>query len=117
MVPSGISQSSSPVRASTGEVVWHFQMVHHDLWDYDLASPPALITISRNGERIPAVVQGTKMGYLYILHRETGEPLFPVVEQPVPASDVPGWPGQLNRCHCFPGRLGRKDFPRTMPGA
>jgi quinoprotein glucose dehydrogenase len=85
------------LRASTGEVVWHFQIVHHDLWDYDLASPPALITVTRSGERIPAVVQGTKMGYLYILHRETGQPLFPVVEQSVPASDVPGelaWPTQ-----------------------
>ncbi|MCH8895556.1 MAG: pyrroloquinoline quinone-dependent dehydrogenase [Proteobacteria bacterium] len=85
------------LRASTGEVVWHYQIVHHDLWDYDLASPPALITISRNGERIPAVVQATKMGYLFILHRETGQPLFPVVERPVPASDVPGevaWPTQ-----------------------
>jgi quinoprotein glucose dehydrogenase len=85
------------LRASTGEVVWHYQIVHHDLWDYDLASPPALINITRNGEKIPAVVQGTKMGYLYILHRETGQPLFPVVERPVPASDVPGelaWPTQ-----------------------
>ncbi|MCZ6559626.1 MAG: pyrroloquinoline quinone-dependent dehydrogenase [Gammaproteobacteria bacterium] len=85
------------LRASTGEVVWHYQIVHHDLWDYDLASPPALITISRGGESIPAVVQGTKMGYLYFLHRDTGEPLFPVIEQPVPASDMPGefaWPTQ-----------------------
>jgi quinoprotein glucose dehydrogenase len=78
------------LRASTGEVVWHFQMVHHDLWDYDLATPPALITVVRDGRGIPAVAQGTKMGYLFILHRETGVPLFPVVERPVPASDVAG---------------------------
>jgi quinoprotein glucose dehydrogenase len=85
------------LRASTGELVWHFQMVHHDLWDYDLPAPAALITVTRNGREIPAVAQATKMGYLFILHRETGEPLFPVVERPVPASDVAGeaaWPTQ-----------------------
>ena len=78
------------LRASTGEVVWHFQVVHHDLWDYDIPSPPALVTVRRNGSEIPAVAQSTKMGYLFILHRETGEPVFPVEERPVPASDVPG---------------------------
>lgn len=78
------------LRATTGEVVWHFQMVHHDLWDYDLATPAALITLMRDGEKIPAVAQGTKMGYLFILHRETGEPLFPIVERPVSGSDVYG---------------------------
>ena len=78
------------LRASTGEVVWHFQMVHHDLWDYDLPSPPALITLERDGVLIPAVVQSTKMGYLFVFHRLTGEPLFPVIERPVPATDVRG---------------------------
>jgi quinoprotein glucose dehydrogenase len=78
------------LRASTGEVVWHFQAVHHDLWDYDLPSPPALIELERDGRIVPAVVLATKMGYLFVLHRETGEPLFPIVEMPVPASDVPG---------------------------
>ena len=78
------------LRASTGEVVWHFQMVHHDLWDYDLPSPPALVVLERDGEQVPAVVQSTKMGYLFVLHRETGEPLFPIVEVPVPRSDVAG---------------------------
>jgi quinoprotein glucose dehydrogenase len=78
------------LRASTGEVVWHFQTVHHDLWDYDLPSPPALVTLERDGVAVPAVVQTTKMGYVFVLHRETGEPLFPVEEVPVPASDVPG---------------------------
>ncbi len=78
------------LRASTGERVWHFQMVHHDLWDYDLPAPPALITVRRHGRDIPAVAQATKMGYVFILDRETGEPLFPVEERPVPASDVPG---------------------------
>lgn len=78
------------LRASTGEVVWHFQTVHHDLWDYDNAAPPALVTIQRNGAEIPAVVQATKTGMLFVLHRETGEPIFPVEERPVPASTVPG---------------------------
>jgi quinoprotein glucose dehydrogenase len=78
------------LRASTGAKVWHFQMVHHDLWDYDLPAPPALITVRRDGRDVPAVAQATKMGYVFILDRETGEPLFPVEERPVPASDVPG---------------------------
>jgi quinoprotein glucose dehydrogenase len=78
------------LRASTGEVVWHFQVVHHDLWDYDIASQPTLTTIRRDGEEIPAVVQATKMGHIFILHRDTGEPLFPVEERPVPASTVEG---------------------------
>jgi quinoprotein glucose dehydrogenase len=85
------------LRASTGKVVWHFQTVHHDLWDYDNASPPALVTIQRDGRALPAVVQATKTGMLFVLHRETGEPLFPVEERPVPASTVPGeraWPTQ-----------------------
>jgi quinoprotein glucose dehydrogenase len=78
------------LRASTGQVVWHFQAVHHDLWDYDLPAPPALIELERDGERVPAVVLSTKMGYLFVFHRETGEPLFPIEERPVPRSDVPG---------------------------
>jgi len=85
------------LRASSGEVVWHFQTVHHDLWDYDLPAAPALITASRDGRAVPAVALATKMGYLFVLHRETGEPLFPVEERVVPASDVPGeeaWPTQ-----------------------
>ncbi|MDQ3950675.1 MAG: pyrroloquinoline quinone-dependent dehydrogenase, partial [Gemmatimonadota bacterium] len=78
------------LRASTGQVVWHFQTVHHDLWDYDNASPPALVTIRRGGRDTPAVLQATKSGMLFVLHRETGEPLFPVEERAVPASKVPG---------------------------
>ncbi len=77
------------LRASTGEVEWHFQTVHHDLWDYDNASPPALVTIKRGGKAVPAVLQATKTGMLFVLHRETGEPLVPVEERAVPASDVP----------------------------
>ncbi len=77
------------LKASTGAVVWAFQTVHHDLWDYDNASPPALVTLSRGGRSVPAIVQATKTGMLFVLNRETGMPLFPVEERPVPASDIP----------------------------
>jgi quinoprotein glucose dehydrogenase len=78
------------LRAATGEVAWHFQTVHHDLWDYDNASPPALATIRRDGRDVPVVLQATKTGMLYVLDRDSGAPLFPVEERAVPASDVPG---------------------------
>jgi quinoprotein glucose dehydrogenase len=78
------------LRAATGKVVWHFQVVHHDLWDYDVAAPPALVTLERNGQDIPAVLAGTKSGQLFVLHRETGEPVFPVAEKEVPATTVAG---------------------------
>ncbi len=78
------------LRASTGDVVWAFQNVHHDLWDYDNAAPPALVTLVRDGVEVPAVLQATKTGMLFVLHRETGEPLFPVEERRVPASRIPG---------------------------
>ena len=78
------------LRAATGEVVWHFQTVHHDLWDYDNAAPPALVTIRRGGREIPAVLQATKSGMLFVLDRTTGEPVYPVEERPVPASTIPG---------------------------
>ena len=89
----GIDKYGSSVvalRGSSGELVWHFQTVHHDLWDFDVASQPTLTTVMRNGTAIPAVVQATKMGLVFVLNRETGEPLFPVEERPVPQSDVPG---------------------------
>lgn len=78
------------LRASTGERVWHFQTVHHDLWDYDVASPPVLFDVHRNGRTIAAVGAGSKNGNFFILNRETGEPIFGVEERPVPKTDVPG---------------------------
>lgn len=78
------------LRGSTGEVVWSFQTTHHDVWDYDVPAQPVLVTLRRDGREIPAVVQATKMGLLFVLHRETGAPLFPVEERPVPQTDVPG---------------------------
>ncbi len=78
------------LRASTGKLVWHFQVVHHDLWDYDVASQPMLVNVRRNGRDIPAVVVGTKMGLLFVLNRLNGKPLFPVEERQVPQTTVPG---------------------------
>ena len=83
--------------AATGKLRWHYQLVHHDIFDYDVPGDPALIEAVQNGRRIPAVAQITKMGLLFILDRVTGQPVFGVKETPVPASDVPGeeaWPTQ-----------------------
>jgi len=85
------------LRASTGTVVWHFQTVHHDLWDYDNASPPALVDVTIDGRQRAAVLQATKTGMLFVLDRDTGVPLVPVEERPVPRSDIDGeeaWPTQ-----------------------
>jgi quinoprotein glucose dehydrogenase len=71
-------------------MVWSFQVVHHDLWDFDIAAQPMLVEVQRGGRTIPAVAVGTKMGHIFVLDRETGASLFPVEERPVPASTVPG---------------------------
>ena len=78
------------VDVRTGAYKWHFQTIHHDLWDADPPAPPGLIDIVRNGRRVPAMALTTKSGYVYILNRETGQPIFGVEERPVPKSDVPG---------------------------
>lgn len=83
--------------ASTGKRIWHYQVVHHDLWDRDLPVLPALLTVNHEGRRVDAVAQLTKFGRIFLLDRESGDPLFPVEERPVPASDIPGeraWPTQ-----------------------
>ena len=83
--------------ARTGKRLWHFQIVHHDLWDYDLTAAPQLITVTRNGKTIDAVAQATKHGFMFVFDRVTGEPVLPIEERPVPKSDVPGeqaWPTQ-----------------------
>lgn len=78
------------LNANTGQLIWYFQGVHHDLWDRDFPSPPALLTVVRNGKKTAAVAQTTKQGYIYVFDRQTGRPLFPIKEEPYPASDVPG---------------------------
>jgi len=78
------------LRAKTGELVWGFQLVHHDLWDYDSAAPPLLTTLQHDGKSAPVVVQGNKAGFVFVLDRDTGKPVFPIEERPVPKSDVPG---------------------------
>src|SRR6185437_6059285 len=78
------------LRADTGKIVWHFQTVHHNLWDYDVATPPLLFDVHRDGATIPAIAIGSKTGNVFILNRETGKPIFGVEERPVPKSDVPG---------------------------
>lgn len=83
--------------AATGERIWHFQIVHHDLLDKDLPCAPVLLTVNHNGKQIDAVAQGTKHGLLFVFDRVTGEPLWPIEERPVPQSDLVGeqaWPTQ-----------------------
>jgi quinoprotein glucose dehydrogenase len=107
----GLDHYSSSVVAldgDTGEVVWHYQMVHHDLWDYDTPAQPTLMDLRLDGETIPVVVQVTKMGMTFVLHRETGEPVFPVEERPVPQQPVPG--EMLSPTQPFPSHI-----PHLLP--
>jgi quinoprotein glucose dehydrogenase len=76
--------------ANTGRRVWHFQAVHHGLWDYDLGSPPVLLTVQSGNRKVDVVAAPSKIGFLYVFDRETGQPLWPIEEREVPASDVPG---------------------------
>ncbi|HRK33897.1 MAG TPA: PQQ-binding-like beta-propeller repeat protein [Candidatus Hydrogenedentes bacterium] len=85
------------LKAETGERIWHYQIVRHDLWDRDLPAPPNLVTVVHDGKKRDAVAQITKSGYVFVLDRDTGEPLFPMEEVPAPPSDLPGevaWPSQ-----------------------
>ncbi len=76
--------------ARTGKRLRHFQTVHHDLWDFDVPNAPKLMTITKDGKKIPVVIQATKHGFVFVFDRRTGEPVWPIEERPVPASDVPG---------------------------
>ena len=83
--------------ARTGKRLWHFQTVHHDLWDYDLTAAPQLITVNHNGKKVDAVAVAAKTGFLFVFNRVTGEPLWPIEERPVPQSEMPdehSWPTQ-----------------------
>ena len=98
--------------AETGEYRWHFQAIRHDTWDFDFAAAPVLIDVMRNGERIPALAETSKQGYIYILDRRTGEPVFGIEEMEVPMSEVPGednrWPTQP--VPVKPGPIARTSF-------
>ena len=107
----------------TGRRLWHYQITHHDLWDWDLPAQPNLVEVGRQGKKVPAVAQITKMGFLFLFHRVTGKPLFRIEERSVPASPVPGeeaWPTQpvplkppaVSRQGMTPGEINRLD-PRT----
>jgi quinoprotein glucose dehydrogenase len=88
--PLPLATSITALNVDTGQVVWSRQLVHHDLWDFDVNSAPVLVDLQRGGTTVPALVQSSKQGFLFVLNRLTGEPLFPITEHPVPASNVPG---------------------------
>jgi len=111
------------LQASTGKRKWHFQITHHDVYDWDLSSPPSLTDVVRNGERIPAVAQMTKVGLLFMFNRLTGEPLYGVEERPVPRFDAPGdqaWPTQpfpVKPTGITRDSMTRKDVTKVSPEA
>ncbi|MGH8222451.1 MAG: pyrroloquinoline quinone-dependent dehydrogenase, partial [Woeseiaceae bacterium] len=86
----------------TGKLRWFYQFVHHDVWNHDIPDAPHLLDITVNGRQIPAIAQATKQGWLYVFNRETGEPVWPIEERPVPASRVPG--EKLSKTQPFPTR-------------
>ena len=92
------------LKASTGEVQWYFQTVHHDIWDYDNPAQPLLLDMEKDGESVPAVLLVTKMGHIFVFNRESGEHLFPIEEREVPSSDVPGEQAALTQ-----------PFPSVLP--
>jgi quinoprotein glucose dehydrogenase len=101
--------------AATGKRIWHYQVLHHDLWDFDLPCPPNLVTIEKDGKSIDAVAQISKQGFIYMFERETGKPIFPIEERPVPSSTVPGeesWPTQPYPSKPLP--LCRQSFDESM---
>jgi quinoprotein glucose dehydrogenase len=101
------------LEAGTGKLKWYFQMVHHDLWDYDLSTPPVLLDVVQRGTKIPAVAVMTKMGLLFILDRRNGKPVFGVEERPVPPTDVPGEGGWATQPFPIkPAPLARNSFKR-----
>ncbi len=88
------------LHAQSGKIAWHFQTVHHDLWDYDIASQPMLTSVIQDGQRRSVVIQATKMGHIFVLDRDTGVPVYPIEERAVPQTDVPG--EQSSKTQPFP---------------
>lgn len=108
------SDSLVALDALTGRMKWFRQLVHHDIWDYDIAAPPALIEVRRNGQVIPAVVQQTKMALLFVFNRETGEPIFGMEERPVPQTTAPGeWTSPTQPFPLKPPPLARNTLTRS----
>ena len=113
--PNPYGNSLLALDAETGELKWHYQIVHHDVWDYDLAAAPTLIEVEKDGRQIPAVAQITKQGLLFIFNRETGKPIYPVEERPVPTDGVVEGE-KLSPTQPFPVRpplLARTSFDRS----
>jgi glucose dehydrogenase len=109
--------------ANTGKRIWHFQSVHHDIWDRDLNAPPALVTLHKDGKTIDAVAQTTKSGYVFVFDRATGRPVYPIQEKPYPASDIPGeWTSPTQPLPLAPPpfarqRVDEKDLTNRTPKA
>ena len=99
--------------ASTGERAWHYQMVHHDIWNYDTPTAPILMDVNVDGREIPGVFQATKQAFVYALDRRTGEPIWPIEERPVPQSRVPG--EQLSPTQPFPTKPAPFDLQGRQP--
>ena len=78
------------IDARSGKLIWHYQTVHHDVWEYEIVAAPQLVTIHQNGQAIDVVAAASKSGFLYVLNRDTGKPIWPIEERPVPTSDMPG---------------------------
>jgi quinoprotein glucose dehydrogenase len=101
--------------AQTGKILWHFQAVHHDLWDRDFPSPPTLLTVTKGGKRIDAVAQTSKQGFVFVFDRVTGKPLFPIEERPVPQTNVPGEKTAPTQPHpTLPAPFARQRFTEDM---
>ena len=108
------SDSLVALDALTGKMKWFQQLVHHDIWDYDIAAAPALIEVRRNGQVIPAVAQQTKMALLFIFNRETGEPIFGIEERPVPQTTAPGeWTSPTQPFPVKPAPLARNSMKQS----
>jgi quinoprotein glucose dehydrogenase len=100
---------------NTGKLIWYFQGVHHDMWDRDFPSPPALVTVKHDGKSVDAVAQPTKQGVLYLFNRVTGKPLFPIEEHPFPASTVPGeWSSPTQPLPSVPEPYARQRLTEDM---
>ena len=108
-----LATSVTALDVNSGDVLWSRQIVHHDIWDYDTDSPPTLVDLHKDGKTIPALVQSSKMGMFFVLNRLTGEPIYPIEERPVPASDVPG--EQASATQPYPTKP-EPSVPDRMPG-